>query len=631
MKNIIIGTAGHVDHGKTSLIKALTGEDTDRFEEEKRRGITIDIGFAYFTLPNGEKAGIIDVPGHEKFVKNMLAGVSGMDLVLLVIAADEGIMPQTKEHLDILSILKIKKGIIVLTKKDIVKEDWLEMVEEEIKEEMKDTFLKDAPIVKISSETGEGIEQLKEEIVALTESTETKNTEIPFRIPIDRVFSVDGFGTVVTGTQTEGQLKIGDEVELYPSGLKTKIRNIQVHGETAQKSYAGQRVAINLQNIKKDQVQRGDTLAEVESMEETHMLDVKLELLKSTKRELQNRTRVRLYYGTSEILCRVVLLDKDQLKARESCFAQLRLEEKVAIKKEDHFVLRFYSPMETIGGGIILDNNPAKHKRFKDEIIEDLKIKETGAFKDVLEVFIKKYSKELKTIDSIKKHTGKNDIEVQKNIEKLNDEGKIIILSKELVMHIDIMASIEEKLKKILRDYHRQNTLKSGIGKEELRKKLFNDKSKWADLFINYFIEKNVIKEVDKMIAMSDFKAKYTDKQLEVKAKIISTYKEKKYEVPYVLDLARTFENEQEALQIIQKLVDEEILIKIDAKIYIHKINYDKSLELLKEFIKNNGSITIGDFRDLLNTSRKYALPILEYFDEQKITKMIDEARILIA
>ncbi|MCG8482143.1 MAG: selenocysteine-specific translation elongation factor [Clostridia bacterium] len=631
MKNIIIGTAGHIDHGKTSLIKALTGRETDRLEEEKKRGITIDLGFTYFNLSNGEKAGIIDVPGHEKFIKNMLAGVGGMDVVLMVIAADEGIMPQTREHLDILSILNIKQGIVVLTKKDMVEEDWLQMVEEEIKEEIQGSFLENAPIIPVSSITGEGIEALKQEMTKMTETAVTKNIHIPFRIPIDRVFSVDGFGTVITGTQIEGTLNTGDEVILYPTNLETKIRNIQVHGEKAASSYAGQRVAINLANVKKTDINRGDVLASKDALEETMMIDVKLDLLKSTVRELSNRTRVRFYHGTKEILCRVVLLDADILKAGEHGYAQLRLEEKIAVKKDDYFVLRFYSPMETIGGGIILDENPSKHKRYNMDVIEALRLRETGSEKDILDSLIKKYSKNYMPLGYIFNRLGKEKKEASSLLQQLVSEKKAIMLTEELVMHHSVMSMISKELSHILTQFHNQNPLKIGMGKEELRNRLFKGKNKWADLFLNYFSDCGIIKVAHQMVSLDEFKVKYSKKQLKIKTQIENLYYDNQFTVPVVSELIKSFEDHQETKQILQSLIEEGVLIKIDNDICLHHKNYNKSVDKLKAYLEKNGSITVADFRDLIGTSRKYALPILEYFDQMKITKNIEDARVLVA
>ena len=376
MKNIIIGTAGHIDHGKTTLIKALTGRNTDRWEEEQRRGITIDLGFTYFDLPGGDRAGIVDVPGHEKFINNMVAGVVGMDLVLLVIAADEGIMPQTREHMDILNLLGIEKSIIVLNKCDLVDEEWLEMMEEDVREELSGTFLEHAPLVKVSAATGAGLDDLVKEIEHQTrDEVVQKDIHTIPRLPIDRVFTLSGFGTIITGTLVSGTITKEDTLQMYPVGKECKIRSIQVHGEDKKECYAGQRVAINLSNVKKKEIKRGCVLAPPNSMKNTDLLDVKLKVLEDSMRILTNHERLHLYTGTSEILCRAVLLDKEQIGPGEEGLVQLRLEEEIAVKRGDRFVVRFYSPMETIGGGIVLEPNPVRKKRFDAQAIEELKKK----------------------------------------------------------------------------------------------------------------------------------------------------------------------------------------------------------------------------------------------------------------
>ena len=349
MKNIIIGTAGHIDHGKTTLIKALTGRDTDTLAEEKKRGISINLGFTYFDLPSSKRAGIVDVPGHEKFIKNMLAGAAGIDIVLFVVASDEGVMPQTIEHLDILSFLNIKKGIIVLTKSDTVDDEFKQLVKEDIREKTKGTFLDDADIVEVDSISKNGIDELIKKIDSISNDIEDKNEHSPARLNIDRVFSVKGFGTVVTGTLMEGKISIDDDLIVYPNQLKTKIRSIQVHGENVNTAYAGQRTAINISNIKVEELKRGDVLASPNSLEDSMMLDIKLSLVKHSNKSLKHWDRLRLYHGTREILCRVVPLDKEIVNPGESCYAQLRLEESIVAKKLDNIVLRNYSPLETIG------------------------------------------------------------------------------------------------------------------------------------------------------------------------------------------------------------------------------------------------------------------------------------------
>ena len=476
MKNIIIGTAGHIDHGKTALIRALTGKETDRWEEEKRRGITIDLGFTYFDLPSGDRAGIIDVPGHEKFVNNMLAGVIGMDLVMLVVAADEGMMPQTREHVDIMSQLGVEKSIVVLNKCDLVDDEWKELVKEEIKEELIGSVFEKANMIEVSAMTGEGIDNLIKEIVHMTQDEVTeKDINTIARLPIDRSFSISGFGTIVTGTLISGSIKKDDELEIYPTGKKAKIRSIQVHGKDVKECFAGQRSAINISNLKKDEIKRGCVLAPPNSLEDTMMLDVKLNVLNSSERILSNRCRLHLFTGTSEVLCRAVLLDTEEAAPGDSCYAQLRLEEKIAVRRGDKFIVRFYSPLETVGGGVILDANPTKKTPFNKDQLEEIKRKEEGSHSDIVELLVKKHP-EMITIKEIGKLTGLSIEEVNECINELKEEN--LVLTYEMKKDVYVYHSSEEmRLKRetieFIKNFHHENPYKFGVGKSLLKTKCF--------------------------------------------------------------------------------------------------------------------------------------------------------------
>ena len=383
-KHIIIGTAGHIDHGKTTLIRALTGRNTDRLKEEQKRGITIDLGFTWFDMEDGTRAGIVDVPGHEKFIGNMVAGVVGMDLVLMVVAADEGIMPQTREHLDILELLGVSKTVLVLNKCDLVDEDWLEMMEEDIRGRLAGTIMEKAPIVRVSAATGAGIGELKSCILKMVQEEVTpRDIQTIPRLPIDRVFTMPGFGTIVTGTLISGLIHKEDVLEMYPIHKECRIRSIQVHGSDQESCEAGQRVAINLANVKKEEIHRGCVIAPKNSMKNTDRVDVSVRVLKDSERILTNRERLHFFTGTSEILCRAVLLNEEELGPGETGLAQLLLEEEIAVKRGDRFVIRFYSPLETIGGGVILEPNPTKKKRFNEASIDELKRKESGSLADI--------------------------------------------------------------------------------------------------------------------------------------------------------------------------------------------------------------------------------------------------------
>ncbi len=633
MKNIIIGTAGHIDHGKTTLIKALTGRETDRWEEEKRRGITIDLGFTYFDLPDGNTAGIIDVPGHEKFVKNMLAGVIGMDMVLLVVAADEGMMPQTVEHLNILNMLGLKKGIVVLTKYDLIDPEWLELVKEDIKEELKGTFFENAPMTEVSSKTGYGIEELIELIVEQTETEiEERNVNTIPRLPIDRVFSITGFGTVITGTLISGTIKKGDEVEIYPVNKICKIRNVQVHSKDAEKASAGQRTAINLSGIKKSEIYRGCVIAPVNSMKNTMMLDVKLSLLKDSRRIVENRSRLHLYTGTSEILCRVVLLDRDELSPGESCYAQLRLEEEVAVRRGDKFIVRFYSPLETIGGGEIIEPVPKKKKRFDDSLLEELKIKEKGSSTDVIEKIIRENSKNVPTVSDIAKLTALSEEEIRSNVEILEEEEKITLFSlknDKYLWHKSFEREIEDSIEKYLSKYHEDNKYSKGAKKSELKSKyLPKMKQNVFDMAINSFIDKGLIKQEGEYIFLPYFNIQYDDFYKKCEANILKAINDAKFEFIGYEELVSTL-NGKESEEIVALMLENKELIKInEAGITTNEL-YEEAKNMLIEFVKKNSKITAAEYRDILNTNRKNAIGLLEHFDMQRITRRVENDRIL--
>jgi selenocysteine-specific elongation factor len=633
MKNIIIGTAGHIDHGKTTLVKALTGRETDRWEEEKRRGITIDLGFTYFDLPNGNKAGIIDVPGHEKFIKNMLAGVIGMDIVLLVIAADEGIMPQTIEHLNILNLLGVKKGIVVLTKYDLIDSEWLELVMDDIREALKETFLENAPMIEVSSKTGHGLDKLVDIVVKQTEvEVEERNINTIPRLPIDRVFSITGFGTVITGTLISGTLKKGEEVEIFPVNKISKIRNIQVHSLDEEKAYAGQRTAINLSNIKKSDIYRGCVIAPVNSMKNTMMLDVRLNILKSSRRIIENRSRLHLYTGTSEILCRVVLLDRDELSPGESCYAQLRLEEEIAVRRGDKFIVRFYSPMETVGGGEIIEPVPLKKKRFDDKLIEELKVKEKGSSTDVIEKIIRENSKNVPTVAEIAKITALSEEEIKNSVGILEDEEKITtfnLKNDKYLWHKSFEREIEESIEKYLYIYHENNQYSKGAKKSEIKSRyLPKIKQNVFDLAINSFVDKGLIKQDGEFISLPYFKIVYDDNYKKYEKSILMAINNANYEFIKLEDLIVQM-NYDKSEELIALMIENKLLVKINEVGITTEEIYNKAKELLIESIKKNSKITAAEYRDILNTNRKNAIGLLEHFDLQRVTKRVGNDRVL--
>lgn len=636
MKNVIIGTAGHVDHGKTCLIKALTGMDTDRLKEEKKRGITIENGFAdmlygYYSIS------IIDVPGHEKFVKNMLAGIGGIDLVLLIIGLDEGIMPQTAEHFDILKMLKIKRGIVVLTKDDLVEdEDWKALVEEDVKEFLRGSFMEDAPIIRVSSYTGKNIEELKkligEELEKLPERDILPDA---FRLPVDRVFTIEGHGTVITGTLMEGSVAVGDEIEIYPEETPVKVRNVQVHGENTDRAYAGQRTAINLAGIKKSDVNRGDVLAAPGSLENSLMVDAAVEMFDDTTRTLLDGSRVHFYCGSSESLAKVVLMDREFLDKGSHGYAQLRLETPIAVKKGDRFIIRFYSPVESIGGGVILDACPAKHKRNDKSVIADMKIRETGSLKDILAVEAKEAGQNLITLKNAAVRLSSPLADVTKAAEELEEEGILhrIQAFDGAYIHRDYIEKVKETAENILKAYHDENPLSVGMDREEFRSRLIRTlrigEPKTAEAMISMLADDGKLKISEVSVALADFDVKYTPEHLKMREEIIGTYKSAGYEMPKTEDVTAAFKDGVSAGHIIEALCAEGILARISYQYCLDREKYDDAACIVKSEIASKGEITLAEFRDAIGVSRKFAVEILEHFDKVKLTKKVGDSRVL--
>lgn len=626
MKNIIVGTAGHIDHGKTTLIKALTGRNTDRWEEEQRRGITIDLGFTYFDLKNGDRVGIIDVPGHEKFINNMVAGVVGMDLVLLVVAADEGIMPQTREHMDILGLLGIKKSILVINKCDLVDEEWLELVEEEIQEELEGTFLEGAPVVKVSAATGQGLDELTDTIQQLmSDEVIAKDTQTIPRLPIDRAFTLSGFGTIITGTLISGTITREDVLEMYPIGKECKIRNIQVHGQNQDKCYAGQRVAINLSNVKKKEIRRGCVLAPKNSMKNTDLLDVKLKVLEDSMRILTNHERLHLYTGTSEILCRAVLLDKEQIGPGEEGLVQLRLEEEIAVKRGDRFVVRFYSPMETIGGGIVLEPNPVRKKRFDAQAIEELKKKESGSLGDVMELQIKEHGDTMITLAELAKVMAHSVDELKEYLEELEESGTIFVFQMKkdtYLWHRDSEFAVRQKIEETLQKYHSEHPYRYGMKKAEIHNTFLKKiKPNIFDAYIERMTGENVYGRREEYLSLPGYEVPKDAMYLQTEKLIEDTFEKAGYDFVRFSEIDFGKIPRQTAEDVILMMIDEGKVIRINEEMFTMKHLMDEAKEKIQNHLKEENLITIAQVRDMFSTSRKSAKPILEYMDSIKVTK----------
>lgn len=628
MKHIVVGTAGHIDHGKTSLIKALTGRETDTLDEEKKRGISINLGFTYFDLPSGKSVGIVDVPGHEKFIKNMLAGASGLDMVVLVVAADEGMMPQTIEHIDILSYLRIKNGLVVMTKCDMVDDEMLELAKGDIREGLEGTFLEGSEILMVDSLSKRGIPELIQKLDEMSEEVEEKNTSLPARLNIDRVFSVKGFGTVVTGTIIEGVIKVGDELEVYPREKKVQVRNIQVHGQNVDIAYAGQRTAINLANVKTDEIERGDILAVENSMIDGMMIDVKIKLLNHQNCTLSNWDRLKLYHGTREILCRAVPLQKEVMEPGDEGYVQLRLEEKIVCKKLDPFVIRTYSPMDTIGGGIIIDVSNEKHTMYKDieNVIEELKIKEGGNPKDILDVYLKRFSYKFPKISDMMSYVGVQKEQITSMLEEMVLEGTVVDLNG-IYLHREYFKFLEDKLVRILKKYHEQNPLKVGMPKQEVSSRVESKfKAKDIDRFLEISQNEKMVKLVDNFVSLNDFEVELSKEQLDMKKSILKKLEGLKFSD--IMTIEEISGEDKQIRMLVESMLGEELVL-LDENYVITKNLMDTSEKKVRDLIQKNGEMTLADFRDEMNSSRKISMLILEKLDKMKVTKRVENKRVL--
>lgn len=629
MKYGIIGTAGHVDHGKTCLIQALTGIDTDRLKEEKKRGITIELGFAWMDFPGGERVGIVDVPGHEKFVKNMLSGVGGMDLVMLVVAADEGIMPQTVEHLDILSILGIRHGVIVITKTDLADPELVDLVEEDIRELTKDTFLENAPVIPVSVYKNQGIHRLKETLYQIYKKLPDHKETRAFRLPVDRVFSLKGFGTIVTGTLLGGNIKKDQEAYLYPENLPVKIRSIQVHETGVDKAHAGQRVALNLPDRKKEEIHRGDVVACKNTMYPSMMADVALSVLRHTERTVKNGSRVHVYHGTKELLGKVILLDREELKAGETCYAQLRLEEETVMEKGDRFVIRFYSPAETIGGGCILDACPRKRKRYDKNALEACRIKEKGTKEEMLELSVREHRGRFFTLDEL---AGRNSLDrsgLAGLAQALVQKGRLIQLEEKVFIHREEMDFYQKKAEKILNDFHRAFPLKQGMGIEEMRSRMNLGNPKVTDQILEVLKADKIIKEEQGTISKKRFKVVLKEDEDAIVKEILTHYEAAGF-APLATELyLKEHKNQKKFKPVFISLLNKKSLIRLDEQYCVHQEWYEKAKEAFREMAKTKDKILLGEYRDYLGCSRKVAVALLEHFDKNGFTKKTEEGRIL--
>lgn len=632
MKHVILGTAGHIDHGKTALVKALTGVDTDRLKEEKERGITIELGFTFLDLPSGIRLGIIDVPGHERFVKHMVAGAWGIDIVALVVAADEGVMPQTREHLDICKILNVKKGLIVITKIDLVDSELLELVKEDIRETVKNSFLENSPIVCVSSLTGEGIPQLISTLDHIAIEVEEKSSKGLFRLPIDRVFIMKGFGTVVTGTLVSGSISVGENIEILPSYKEGKVRNIHVYNKPVEEARAGQRTALNIQGIEVSEIARGDVIARPKTFIPTQLIDAYLEYLPSATRPLKDRSTMRFHVGSSLATVSIMMLDRDKLEPGEGGFVQLKVDRPVVVAHHDRFVIRGSSIIQTIGGGIVLDPHPLKHKKFSSNIIKELTILKEGSDEEIITQHVIRSGGKGIGLEELLYKIAIPSERISEVLEKKVKSGEILWIDSEKIKVIE--RSEYQKLKESiidqLKEFHRKFPMKSGLSKEELRTKLPDDIDikLYQSLLQDLIRSEQIIMDKDRLMLPQHQISDVDEKGLI--GRVEEAVLKAGLQPPSPKELSEQWgEKEDEIKSIFEYLLRKGVFIKVREGIYFHQVPFEAIKERLLSYLKEHGEITTPQFKDMTQASRKYTIPLIEYFDQIKLTIRLGEKRVL--
>jgi len=631
MRHVIIGTVGHIDHGKSALVKALTGTDPDRLKEEKEREMTIDLGFAFL----GDNITFIDVPGHEKFVKNMAAGVGTIDMVLLVIAADDGIMPQTREHFEILQLLGVNKGFIVITKIDLVEQEWLELVIEDVKDLAKGTFLEGAPVISVSNSTGQGIPELKELIFEFIQDLAARPDRGMFRLWIDRVFTMKGSGTVIAGTVLSGSCKTGDSVELLPHQRQLRVRRVQVHNKTLEQCVTGERAAINLMDIEKAGIERGNMLAPPGFYKPTYMLNAKLNLLASCSNPLKNRTRVRLHLGTGEIIARVVLLEKEDLQPGNSTFVQFRLESPAVADYGDRYVIRSFSPTQTIGGGVIVEVHPPKLKYLPGDELKRLALLEKADPIDIVEQYLIKNQYDLKNVSTLAQELSMTKQEAQQVLATLKDRSRVTLIAEKpewAVIHAAQFQSAQQLIEDFLNKFHKDYPMLRGIKKSELSERIFGKiNNQLFDSILNNLIQQNQVKIDGEKVFQEGHEIRFAPRLEEIKKKIEEIYLRREFVTPGWDEIVSEIAGKpKEITDVVTGLIEIGTLIEIkyyDKPSIFHKNNIEKAQGILVSYLKKHDEIRLGEFREMINSTRKFATPILVYFDQNGITVREREIR----
>ena len=629
-KHVVVGTAGHIDHGKTSLVKALTGTDTDRLPEEKARGITIDLGFAFLEEPDGLTIEIVDVPGHERFVKNMLAGVGGIDLALLVIAADEGVMPQTREHLAICQLLRIKAGLVALTKVDMVDADWIELVREDVAQLLAGTFLGGCPIVPVSSKTGEGLPELRAALAALARQVPEKAVDRTARLAIDRVFTVRGFGTVVTGTLVAGRLAVDERVETYPRGVQAKVRGLQVHGHTVTEARAGQRTAVNLQGVDRQAVERGDVVAPAGTLLPTVMLDGTVELLADSPRPLKTRDRVRVHAGTQEVMARVLLVGQPDLAPGGRAFGRFRLEAPLVALPGDRYVIRSYSPVVTIGGGTLLDVAPPRFKRKAPALLEHLALLEKGTPAQVVEEHLRHAGAAGLRLADLRARTPFGAEQVRAMLEELAASGAVVAVDREWFLHREASDRLRGETLGLLETFHRENPLRGGISREELRSRAGNAQEKVFAQLLGALETEGVVRSEREHVRLASHAIRLSTEQQRVVDGLEAEFRQAGAAPPGPEEaLGHVGLKGDEKHELFQLLVADRRLVRVKEGLYFHGEALRSIQDKLVAHLRERKDIGPADVKDLLGVSRKYAIPLMEYFDAQRVTVRQGERRVL--
>lgn len=627
-KYIIIGTAGHVDHGKTALIKALTGMETDRHPEERQRGMSIDLGFAHLTLSSGVVAGIVDVPGHERFVHNMLAGASEVDMALLIVAADEGVMPQTIEHLEILQLLQAKRGIVVITKCDLVDDDWLELVKEDVAEKVKGTFLEDAPTVAVSSVTGEGLDELMQLMDVIAREVPPKDTERPLRLPIDDTFVKAGFGTIVRGAIFSGSVKAGDEVEVVPKGIIAKVRSLHAYGKPVEVAVAGQRAAMNLGGVERAAIERGDVVTLPNTLLTTMRVDVQLRLLPSASRPLKDGTPIRFHLGTAERIGRALFFDRSELSPGEEDFAEIRLDKPLACAWGDLFVVRSYSPMVTLGGGKVVEPQPLMRRRRK----MTSEIQQVARKAQSEHAFVETVLQEQLfgvTLKDVAKRLFLSTERVQQIVNDLVASGVAFALDGQTFLSTEQVQKTKELLVAQLQKFHSERPLRRGIPKEQLRAAVVPDLPPGVfEGLLQHFSKEGTIALDREAVRLPTHEIRLNEEQGRWAQRIERRAKEAGFAPPELDELLNEFPDREQAYDLLSFLIEQGKLVRV-AEFVFHPETLERAKQLAKQLCEQHGSFTASQFREAANTTRRYALPLLEFLDHLGVTVRKGDVRVL--